>query len=213
MAKLIEGIFGPISGKLGPVVGAVWMGIPYLRMSPNPTREKKPRTEAQLANEQKFKFANDWLVPFHPFLEVGFQQLAIRKTAIAAGFSANYREVFTGTWPDLSVHCDRLKISLGNLPGLENMVITRPVPGRIALTWKAGYASGTAFDDQVMLVVYSPDLAYADGRTGCAIRRDESCGFNLHPKLEDQALEVYVAVISSDRKKISDSVYLGRVEP
>jgi hypothetical protein len=30
MAKLKKGIFGPISGKLGPVVGGTWNGIPSL---------------------------------------------------------------------------------------------------------------------------------------------------------------------------------------
>jgi|GEM_PF-2541347 len=28
MAKLKQGIFGPVSGKIGPVVGGSWKGIP-----------------------------------------------------------------------------------------------------------------------------------------------------------------------------------------
>lgn|GEM_PF-2344017 len=54
MAKLKKGILGPISGKLGPVTGGTWKGIPYLRISPDPARTKD-RSRAQLANQEKFK--------------------------------------------------------------------------------------------------------------------------------------------------------------
>ncbi|MBB5439649.1 hypothetical protein HDC92_003345 [Pedobacter sp. AK017] len=33
MAKLKKAIFGPLSGKLGAIVGATWMGIPYIRQA------------------------------------------------------------------------------------------------------------------------------------------------------------------------------------
>src|SRR5690606_2445061 len=123
MGKIKYGILGPISGKLGPVIGSTWMGIPYLRMAPKTTKEKKPRTESQLANEQKFKFGNQLFVPFHPYLEVGFQHLAVGKTAIAAAFSANYRKVITGKWPDITLHYDQVRISQGTLPGLEQLLV------------------------------------------------------------------------------------------
>ena len=36
MAKLKQGIFGPISGKLGNLVGSTWLGIPYLKKTTDP---------------------------------------------------------------------------------------------------------------------------------------------------------------------------------
>jgi hypothetical protein len=51
MAKLKHGIFGPFSGKLGPVVGATWMGIPYVRQTPQKPETPLPRSEGQIANE------------------------------------------------------------------------------------------------------------------------------------------------------------------
>ena len=101
MAKLPNGIFGPISGKIGSLVGSTWMGIPYIREISHPKANPAPRSAARLANEEKFKFINNWLVPFHDYLTVGFSNLAVRKTAIAAALSANYKTVFSGTWPDL----------------------------------------------------------------------------------------------------------------
>src|SRR5690349_3082317 len=99
MAKIRQGIFGPISGKIGPIVGATWKGIPYIREAGE--KRNLQRSPAQLNNEARFKFANDWLVPFHPFLTIGFQNLAIGKTAIAAALSANYRQIFSGVSPDI----------------------------------------------------------------------------------------------------------------
>lgn len=53
MAKLKFGILGPISGKIGQVVGSSWMGIPYLREAPpkkknHQTAYKKERTDNYL---------------------------------------------------------------------------------------------------------------------------------------------------------------------
>ncbi len=114
MAKIKKGILGPLSGKLGPIIGGTWKGIPYIREN-KAHAGKKTRSAAQLANEAKFKFVNDWLVPFQPYLSVGFENLAVRKTAIAAAFSANYKTVFSGVSPNIEVAYDQLQISTGKL--------------------------------------------------------------------------------------------------
>ena len=51
MAKLKFGILGPISGKIGTVVGSSWMDIPYLSEAPPKKKNPAPRTVAQIANE------------------------------------------------------------------------------------------------------------------------------------------------------------------
>lgn len=213
MARLKNGIFGAISGKLGPLVGGIWKGIPYLRQRPKKHKTKKPRTAGQIANEEKFKFGNNWLIPFQPFVAIGFHNLAIGKTAIAAAFAANYFQVISGVYPHFVVDYSKVILSKGKLPQLENPTITLSAPGAIEITWQPNSGQYTSYNDQLMVVLYSPDLKIADGFIGSAIRADEHFTFMFNPQLIGKALEVYLTVVSIDRKKVANSRYMGRIVP
>lgn len=211
MAKLKNGIFGAISGKLGPLVGGIWNGIPYLRERPKQGEIKKVRTAAQIANEAKFKFGNNWLVPFHPFVSVGFHNYAIGKTAIAAAFSANYLQVISGSYPNFVVDYTRVIISKGKLPQLEEPLMSLSAPDMLEISWLPNTGAGTSYNDQLMLALYSPDLQVADGFIGSASRADKQYSFRFNPQLVGVPLEVYLSVVSLDRKKVADSIYMGRI--
>jgi hypothetical protein len=212
MAKLKHGIFGPISGKLDSVVGATWRGIPYLRKAPKKKKKRAPRTVAQIANAQKMKFVNEVLIPFQPYINIGFQHLAIKKTALSAAYSVNFHQAVIGVYPNLAFDYSKLCISSGKLPGLMNPV-ARLNGATVTLNWEKVADSKTSFDDQLMLVLYAPALDLADGFVGLALRRSLHCDFKFNPKMLGQELIVYVSMTSMDRKRISDSLCLGRVTP
>lgn len=211
MAKLKFGILGPISGKLGPVIGGTWKGIHYLREVGE--KRHQPRSPAQLANEAKFKYVNDWLVPFHPFLTIGFQNLAIQKTAIAAALSANYKTAFIVSGADIDIIYDKLIISSGPLAPLGNPHAAFSSADTVELTWAQNYQPGVVYNDQVMLVLYSEELKYADGFVGAVNRAAQQYNFNINAKLLGQALHAYISVSSLDRKQIANSIYLGKINP
>ena len=213
MAKLTKGIFGPISGKLGPVVGSSWKGIHYLRQINKQKEVKLPRTAAQIANEQKFKFVQQWLVPFYPYLTVGFLKLARRKTEINAAFSANFRQVFIGAYPDIEIDYSKFIISKGDLPELNQPDIALTAPDIITLTWQQNLDYRASYDDQLMLVLYSPELKITDGFIGGVKGTALHHSFRFDPVLIGKTLEAYLSITSSDRKRIADSVYMGRILP
>lgn len=213
MAKQKHGIFGPVSGKLGPLSAGVWNGIPYYKLLPDPEAEKKPRSAAQLANEQRMVFMNNALVPFHAFINIGFQHMAVRKTALSAAYSRNYHQALMGEYPNFEIDYSKFMISTGVLPGLKNLTVSLAEPQKIALHWEGNTNPRARFNDQVMLVVYSPERHTVQGMAGGAIRRDLKFHMVLDNDLVGKVLEVYVSVTSFDRKKIADSVYLGRIEP
>nr|WP_121269142.1 DUF6266 family protein [Pedobacter schmidteae] len=213
MAKLKQGILGAISGTLGPIVGGMWKGIPYLRRRPKKGKTKKPRTAAQIANQEKFKFANNWLIPFQPFVAIGFHNQANGKTAIAAAFSANYLQVISGVHPNFVVDYPKVTISKGKLPPLENPVVQLTAPGVMKITWQPNSTTKTSYNDQLMLVLYSPELQIADGFIGSASRADAQYTFTFNPQLVGMVLEVYLTVVSLDRKRVANSQYMGRIEP
>ncbi|MNL19175.1 hypothetical protein D3C87_1403620 [compost metagenome] len=213
MAKLKHGIFGPISGKLGSLVGASWMGIPYLRQAPKAKTRPAPRSAAQIANEQKMKFVNELLVPFHAFIAAGFQNQAIGKTALSAAYSINFHQAITGVYPNLGADYSKMTISKGLLPGLGNPEIVFTAPDTVQLIWQPNTSIKTMFDDQLILVLYSPELRLADGFTGGIKRSDRHCEFKIDTRLVGKALEVYLGLASINRKKAANSSYMGRLTP
>lgn len=213
MAKLPKGILGPVIGKIGALTGSTWKGIPYLKRNPEQGGKRAVRSPAQLANEAKFKFINEWLVPFHPFLTIGFQHLAIRKTELAAALSENYKTVFSGTYPDITIAYDRLVISKGSLPMLTDVVVAFLDAEMLTISWNQNAVIGAVYNDQVMFVAYSPDVLMADGFVGAADRAQQQFNFRINRDMRGHALELYISVVSLDRKKISDSQYIGRIEP
>lgn len=215
MARLPKGILGPITGKVGPVVGAVWKGVvPYVRLRPKKKKNKKrKKSPAQHANEVKFRFGNQWLVPFHPYIITGFQNLPLDKPAISIAFAINYNQAIIGDYPDFEIDYANVVLSMGDLSGLEEPTIAFTASNTLELHWLDAKRRFTSFDDQIMLVLYSRELAMTDGFIGGVKRMSKKCSFQFAEELIGKALDVYVSVISVNRKKIANSVYLGRIEP
>ncbi|WP_214228837.1 DUF6266 family protein [Pedobacter sp. B4-66] len=209
MAKLTSGIFGPISGTIGGVVGAHWKDIAYVRGKPK--KSTKPPTAAQISSRGKFNFVQTLLVSFHPFITIGFKNMARSKTELNVAFSQNYKQTVTGVYPDLLVDYSKLTLSKGTLQPLiapEAQLIAADV---MKVTWLTNLL-GT-FDDQIMLAVYSPELKIADGFIGGFKRRDKECNFKFNPKLIGKSLEVYISVFALNGSRVANSIYLGRIEP
>ncbi|TKC63711.1 hypothetical protein FBD94_05020 [Pedobacter hiemivivus] len=215
MARLPKGILGPITGIVGPVVGAVWKGVvPYVRLRPKKKKKKKRKVSpAQHANEGKFRFGNLWMIPFHPYIITGFQNMPLDKPAISIAFAINYSQAIMGTYPDFEIDYAKVVLSIGDLPGLEEPTIAFTASDTLELHWIDTKRRFTSFDDQIMLVLYSRELAMTDGFIGGIKRATKKCSFQFDGELVGKALDVYVSVLSLNRKKIANSIYLGRIEP
>ena len=212
MATIKKGIMGALSGSVGPVVGATWKNIPYVRIKATQQGKKRTASPAQLANQQKFKFMNAWLEPFHPYVTIGFANLSAGRTELNTAFKINYHEALETTANGLAINYERVCLSRGNLSGLILALVERIQPNTIVLNWNQ-QGGITAYNDQLMLVVYSPVLKLADGCIGLAKRSDGKLDFTFNPKLGGQSLELYLSMVSLNRKRVSNSQYLGRMEP
>ncbi|SDL15659.1 hypothetical protein SAMN04487898_115142 [Pedobacter sp. ok626] len=212
MARIRNGIFGPIHGKLGNLVGATWKNVPYLRVLPDLTKNSKLATQAQIASREKFKFMQEWLVPFYSYVTVGFKNHAKDKTEINAAFSINYKLAIVGVYPDLSIDYSKVVLSKGYLPGLFNAEVQFSAnTEELELTWLQNYNDDSSLDDLLILTVYNRELKIVDGFIGGVRRADLKCSLKLNPKLIGRSLDVYVSLISLNGKKVANSEYLGRV--
>jgi len=213
MAKISKGILGAFSGKVGPVVGSNWRSIAYIKASPKKANKKLKRSAAQIANQQKFRFVSEWLVPFHPYVSIGFLNLSNVKSEINLAFSENFHRAVVGVYPDISIDYSKVVVSKGELGGLTDPSVELNDPNLLYISWSDNPGQRVSYDDQLMLVVYCPELGIADGFVGGARRADKECRFKFNQKMIGKALEVYVSVTSFNRKKIANSMYLGRIAP
>ncbi len=207
MAKLNKGILGPISGKLGPVIGGTWKTIAYIRaVSP-----KKPakRTIGQIATQEKMRFLNNFLVPFHPYITVGMKNEAKSQTEISAAFSANYHHTVLGTFPHLSVDHPLFIFSKGSLPMVTDLFVTAK-NNILQFTWNSNNGLKARFNDQLVIVAYCAALHKTQGFVGGVNRSDNKCSVELGSNFMGKELDIYASITSLDRKKIADNVYLGR---
>lgn len=210
MARLTNGALGGFSGKVGSVVGCRWKDVDYIRSLPRVNKKRKP-TPAQVAARAKFTFLNTWLKKLTSFVAVGFNNYSGRMTGMQAAHSCNAKAV-TGVYPDFSLDFSVVKVSHGDLQGANDVTVMASAPGELHFSWSPDIIQRKAHgDDQAMLLAYVPEKEVAFYTVGGAHRAKGMDSLEIGHGFSGTAAEVYVAFISYDRKRISESQYIGQV--
>ncbi len=206
MGRLINGPNGPFIGKAGSFIGYVVNGVGYIKGNYKP-RTKEP-TEKEALNRQKFAEAQHFLRPLGACVKagcIGYNQRFQGFAAAKSYLMKNALKVIDGA---IIIDPSLVKISYGNLPLPKSIECTFHEPQTFHFTWDP---SGSGEYDQVMVVVYDVkrkrEYGYVYGsyrKTGEQLVKVENP--------EGQTLHAYIAFISADRSRQSDSVYLGKFE-
>jgi len=212
MAKLKNGILGPISGKINGYITSTWRNVNYIKKASPPNN--RPKSEAQIAQQEKFKFAQQLIKPMRLYFLNGFQHLAGENSELNLAFSLNYKAI-DGKFPDLSVDYNKVFISRGKLTPLQGLVMQQTAPQAIELTWDYFYEEGLSlsFDDQVMVMIYCPDRNRTEGFTGAVNREAGKCTVNFTKAMSRHRLEIFVGATARDRRDAANSLYAGSVLP
>lgn len=219
MARLKNGILGPIIGKLANVVGYIRLGQPVLRTLTD--LPPKPRTPAQLAVNLRFKVIMAFISPLTEFINVSFKLDVLGTTRIAqnAAVSYNLKQAIQGTYPDFEMDYSKAIVSKGVLPPAEHPEVELSGT-KLTFRWAVDPDLHYSFKrDQVMMVAFLPannrtyySLSGArrtEGKDVLEILHIEKKDHGTHKK--DLYIETYIAFIADDRESISDSVYAGRI--
>lgn len=220
MAKLNYGIFGPLIGKISNTVGYVRKGQALIRIKTKKTKKKLVRTDAQKAVNVRFKMAKEFVSGANEFLNVGYELDVSGTTMIPENGATSYllQNAFIGEYPDLKLDYSKVLVSRGKLP--PPLHPTVKLEGDILrFTWEVDPDLGYQFKtDQVMLLAYMPAnknanclLSGARRNQGAEVLEVDIIRKSSGNVKKDEFIEVYVAFISDDRKRISDSVYVGSV--
>jgi len=210
MATYKNGIAGPFSGKIGPVVGSTWNGIDYMRSLPR--KSTRPPTEGQKAQRMKMSMAISFLSPVSELVNACFKGETLKKSGFNEATSHLIREAIVGTYPDFAIDYSQVLISSGSLTGAWNAVASSGSAGSLTVNWTDNSGSGTAKStDQAIILVYNPAGARYLYTVEGASRSSASATMTLPADYSGDEVEVWIGFRSLNQQRISTSIYAGRV--
>jgi len=207
MAIYIDGITGPIRGKIGNIIGSTWKGMPYLKLRPE---RRKPAGAKEMANRNKFAMSQSWLKPIKAFVRCGFKGYSDRVEGFTAAKSYLLKNAFEGQGSSMVINPALMKISIGNLPLPGDITAAKLTPSQLQVSWDTSDFSGNRFD-QVMLLAYDIETGRAVFNTTGQFRNVGADTLHIEPASPERTYHIYVAFVAADRSRQSDSVYLGTI--
>ncbi|WP_316818039.1 DUF6266 family protein [Pedobacter nyackensis] len=206
MAILKNGILGGFSGKVGTVIGYTLMGQEIIRGRGE--GRKAPFTEGELTNQQKFGLTQAWLKPITNFLRVGFQHYAKTYEGFVAAKSYNSKNALV--YDDAGAHVDPTLalVSYGDMDLAETASVVSESPGTVTFKWSGGRSE---YDDRAMFMLYDIENGNAAFETAAVKRQLETGVLKAGEELIGKTVHAYIAFVSEDRKRRSNSQYLGLV--
>lgn len=206
MGKMIQGLLGGFSGKVGPVVGCRWKNIYYIRS--RAARVSNPNTERQQCQRGKFRTAVNFLKTILPFIQVGYRNYEQGKSAYNAAISYLMHHAFAGNGQEAVLDFEKVRISQGSLTPASGASVGR-MGGNMLVSWSNNTTEGdAAADDVAMLLVYNRTRGEAIWQLSAGSRSDGRCSLRLPLGWESDELAVYLAFCSVDGQRISNSVCL-----
>lgn len=209
MARLEKGILDEFSGKVGKVVGSSWRGVPYIRSTGR--KRSKGLTPKQEEQQAKFKVAAAFSQSMSDLFTLGFKDYAIRMTGTNYAQSLILKEAIVGTNPDFKIAFDRVLVSKGKLPNVEEPVVSTPKAGTIQFTWKDTDENGKEKPtDVAILVAYCPELNRTVFKPG-ATRDTKSTELSVPSKWNGKVVHTWLSFMSANGKLMATSFYTGEV--
>jgi hypothetical protein len=206
MARYSQGPVGAFIGKIGPVVGGVWKGKPYMR---GRWLRKAQPSAAELLNRNKFKELHIWLQPLIRMLRIGFKGYSPTVEGYNAAKSYNLKNAVILKEDKYEIDPSRILISYGSLP-LSAVTSCEVMEGKLHVSWDPSNPGepGSSFD-RVMIVAYKPGVNHIRYFSVDARRKD---GSDIMEIAAPGSYHVYLAFFADDRTSQSNSCYLGVVE-
>ena len=203
-----NGMFGANKGKVGNLVY-------YTRNGKNVVRtvgkNLKEPSEAQLRSRLEMKVSSTFSKLVKPFIDYGFAAHIVGKDLsqfnVCTGYTRN--NALKGEYPDISVDYEKVVLSEGPLMPAYQAAATI-VPEGLEVSWYVAedlpWPDNT---DQVMLLAYFPETEQVIYNLFGADRTVGKSLLKISEPLLTRHFETYVAFISADRTRVSDSVYIG----
>ena len=204
MARFTNNSIGPFVGKLGVVIGSSWKGIPYMKTL---NERKKPATENEKSNRQKFAQAQKWLKPLLDFVRQGFKGYSPTVEGFVAAKSHLLKNAMEKTDDGFVVNPALVKLSFGDLPMPDNIRMQKLENNELQFSWDE--SNNDHAYDQAMLLAYDIERGHVNMKLTGQFRYVGSDTLRIW---KARTLHIYIAFIAADRSRQSESLYLGEVK-
>jgi len=209
MAKLLNGINGPISGKVGAVVGYTWKGKAVIRSLPK--KRTRPLSPLQLQQHAKFALINKFLNPLLSLLNLTFSTVAVQMSGFSKAFSYNVKNAISGTHQALTINYSMVLLGRGDLPNAASPSAQSLNNGELVFNWTDNTATGQArANDKLYVAVYCEEVNNWISRVTETTRNDGTFTLKLD-LFKGKPVQTYIGFITADGKDVSDSAYTGPV--
>ncbi|MES2455798.1 MAG: DUF6266 family protein [Bacteroidota bacterium] len=212
MARLLNGLMGGISGKIGNMEAYVLNGRTYLRAAKK-IKNTAP-TEKQLAARMRLNVVNRFINSMTSYVGVGFALFARDKTFSANNAAKSYqlKHAVNGEYPNFEIAYPNVLLSTGSYPMALNPVVS-VLDACLQFNWELSpMDSAYTSNGQTMLLAYCPELQKSHYKIGGASRYSGIDSLSLPDTFKGKRLECYLSFVADDRKAISDSSYLGSLQ-
>ena len=209
MAKVINGVNGGFTGKVGTVTGYTRNGGSFMRTRTR--RKDNVKSEKRMAQQQKIKVCNEFTKPFSGsgFFNTSFPANGATSTGYNRATSAIMNQAIVQS-PEPALSYPLVLVSRGMLPSAVNASALVNADGDIVFNWTDNTGTGTAKkDDKVLMVAYFPGSKEAVYKISKATRKDGTA--TLEMNLKKGNAETYIGFVSADETNAADSVYTGSI--
>ncbi|WEK20501.1 MAG: DUF6266 family protein [Candidatus Pedobacter colombiensis] len=195
------------TGKLGNLVSYNLKGIKVIR---HIGKTSKAPTLAQLVIRQKMATVINFLRPCLAFINIGFEieVLGSNKNQHNAAVSYNTKHATQGEYPNISLDYSKVLVSKGVLePVLKPQAALTGT--KLSITWEVDPDMNWGIiNDRSILIIYCQELDCAIYELIGTRRSTGRNEIELPTNYLGKNLHIYIAFTASDRKSISNSVYI-----
>lgn len=209
MATFENGILGGFSGTIGNVVGSTWKGMDVMRSRP---KQNKNRTfsPAQLAAQAKFKLVVSYMSPLTDLVNITFKEYSKKKTQFNSVVAYTIENAITGAYPTFDINWPGLQISRGGHYHAINPTASVQ-GGTIRFEWDDEIQpTDKEYSDRAIMMAYAPATRRCVFDTSSAVK-GMGAGAIIAGRLAGQEVHTYLAFMSADGSKISNTVYTGQL--
>ena len=200
-------IFGPFSGKVGPLVGASWRGIPVLRTAPKKST-KKP-SKAQLLQRSKFSTLMAFLHPIKPFLAVRFGKMEGSKAPFDLALSYHLKEAIIVQGDALQIFYPKVCISKGHLRGVDGASASVHSRKLLTVQWRDNSDQSFASPgDMLTVALYVPSVAQFYFFENIALRQDTSVELTLSDTTVGVEVHCWATFVTFTGSRAATSCYV-----
>ncbi len=208
MATLVNGLFGPISGKVGNMVFVSRNGRCYVRSLPRPS--KKPPTSRQMEHRNRFGMVMRFATPFKDLVS----KCLISHKPELSGMNILVKDILRDAIviENGGEQIDYAKVlfSKGHIAGAYNPKVRSIGAGSLKFDWATNLQLIESSSDQLIVILHRPSVNECSYDFQTGISRCSGTGIIHVPEaFTTSETHVWIAFRCQEKKRYSNSQYLG----